>query len=159
MEMTLAAGRGGSEMVTEAQLQSDLQSAMKARAADKMSVLRDVIAAVKNLKVEKMITAVPEVEIVTLVRREINKRSEAAEFARKAHRQELVQKNESEKMLLEAYLPQQLGAAELETVIAALAAEVGSTQIGPLMAKLRERHAGTYDGKLASELIKKLAAA
>ena len=145
-------------MATEAQLQSDLQSAMKARAADKVSVLRDVIAAVKNLKVEKMIATVPEADIVTLVRREINKRNEAAEFARKANRQDLVEKNENERTILEAYLPQQLSADQLEAAIKSLAAELGSTQIGPLMAKLRERYAGTYDGKLASELIKKLAA-
>jgi uncharacterized protein YqeY len=145
-------------MATEAQLQSDLQSAMKARATDKVLVLRDVIAAIKNLKVEKMITTVPAADIVTLVRREINKRNEAAEFARQANRPELVQKNEREKAILEAYLPQQLGADELEAIIRSLAAELGSTQIGPLMAKLRERHAGTYDGKLASELIKRLAA-
>jgi uncharacterized protein YqeY len=144
-------------MPTEAELQNDLHSAMKARAADKMSVLRDVIAAIKNLKVEKMIATVPETDIVTVVRREINKRTEAADFARKANRPELVQKNENERTILEAYLPRQLSADELEAVIKSLAAELGSPQIGPLMAKLRERHAGTYDGKLASELIKKLA--
>ena len=81
---------------------------MKARAAEKVSVLRDVIAAIKNLKVEKMISTVPEADIVTLVRREINKRNEAAEFARKGNRPELVQKNESERAVLEAYLPRQL---------------------------------------------------
>ncbi len=145
-------------MPTEAQIQSDLHGAMKARAAEKVSVLRDVIAAIKNLKVEKMIATLPEADIVTLVRREINKRSEAAEFARQGNRPELVQKNESEKGILEAYLPQQLSAAELDAIIKALAAELGTTQIGPLMAQLRERHAGTYDGKLASELVKKLAA-
>lgn len=145
-------------MPTEAQIQSDVQGAMKARAADKLSVLRDVLTAIKNMKVEKMIAAVPEAEIVGLVRREINKRSEAIEFARKANRPELVQKNENEKAILEAYLPQQLTAEELEVVITGLATELGTTQIGPLMAKLRERHAGTFDGKLASELIKKLAA-
>jgi len=145
-------------MATAEQLQTDLHNAMKARAAAKVSVLRDVIAAIKNLKVEKMIATVPEADIVVLVRREINKRNEAAEFARKANRPELVEKNEQERTILEAYLPQQLDATQLEAVIQALAAELGSVQIGPLMAKLRERHAGTYDGKLASELIKKLAA-
>ena len=145
-------------MATEAQLQSDLQSAMKARAADKVSVLRDVIAAAKNLKVEKMIGALEEADIVTLVRREINKRTEAAEFARKGARPELVEKNEHEIAILEAYLPKQLSADELEAVIKALANELGTTQIGPLMATLKERHAGTYDGKLASDLVKRLAA-
>ena len=144
-------------MATEAQLQGDLQAAMKARAMEKVYILRGLITAIKNLKVEKQIAEVPEADIAALVRKEINKRTEAAEFARQAGRQELVEQNQSEKAVLEAYLPQQLSASALEDVIKALAAELGTTQIGPLMAKLRERHAGQFDGKLASELIRKLA--
>ena len=144
-------------MATEAQLQRDLQAAMKARAMEKVYILRGLITAIKNLKVEKQIGEVPEADIAALVRKEINKRTEATEFARKASRQELVEQNEREKAVLEAYLPQQLSAGQLEELIKALAAELGTTQIGPLMAKLRERHAGQFDGKLASELIRKLA--
>ncbi len=143
-------------MATEAQLQADLQAAMKARATDKVYILRGLITAIKNLKVEKQVRGVPEADIALLVRKEINKRNEAAEFARKAGRQELIDQNERERGLLEAYLPQQLSASALEEVIRALAAELGTTQIGALMAKLRERHAGQFDGKLASELIRKL---
>jgi uncharacterized protein YqeY len=144
-------------MATEAQLQGDLQAAMKARAMETVYILRGLITAIKNLKVEKQIGEVPEADIAALVRKEINKRTEAAEFARQAGRQELVEQNQSEKAVLEAYLPQQLSASALEEVIKALAAELGTSQIGPLMAKLRERHAGQFDGKLASELIRKLA--
>ncbi len=143
-------------MATEAQLQADLQAAMKARATEKVYILRGLITAIKNLKVDKQVREVPEADIALLVRKEINKRSEAAEFARKAGRQELIDQNERERGLLEAYLPQQLSASALEEVIRALAAELGTTQIGALMAKLRERHAGQFDGKLASELIRKL---
>ena len=64
---------------------------------------------------------------------------------------------EAESAILEAYLPAQLGPAELEAAVRAIAAELGTTQIGPVMAELRKRHAGQFDGKLASELIKKLA--
>jgi uncharacterized protein YqeY len=144
-------------MVTEAELQNDLQTAMKARAMDKVYVLRGLLAAIKNLKVEKRIATLPEAEIGALVRKEINKRTEAAEFARKANRPELVQENEAEVALLQAYLPQQLSADALQTIITALANELGTIQIGPIMAKLRERHTGQFDGKLASELIRKLA--
>jgi uncharacterized protein YqeY len=143
-------------MATEAQLQVDLQAAMKARAMEKVYILRGLISVIKNLKVEKQVREVPEADIALLVRKEINKRSEAAEFARQAGRQELVDQNEREGAVLEAYLPQQLSASALEEVVRALAAELGTTQIGPLMAKLRERHAGQFDGKLASELIRKL---
>ncbi len=143
-------------MVTEADLQRDLQAAMKARAMDKVYVLRGLLAAIKNLKVEKRTATVPDAEIGALVRKEINKRSEAAQFARQANRPELVRENEAEITLLQAYLPQQLDTDALEAVIKALAGELGTTQIGPIMAKLRERYAGQFDGKLASELIRKL---
>ena len=144
-------------MASEAQLQADLHAAMKARAAEKVLILRGLIAAIKNVKVDKQVPTLPEADIAVLVRKEINKRVEAAEFARKAGRAELVDSNEREKAVLEAYLPQQLDAVALEAVIAQLVTELGSTQIGPIMAKLRERHAGQFDGKLASELVRKLA--
>jgi uncharacterized protein YqeY len=143
-------------MASEAELQADLQKAMKARAMEKVYVLRDLITAMKNLKVERQVPTLNEADIAALVRKEMSKRAEAADYARKANRADLVTKNESEKELLAAYLPQQLDAEALATVIKALAAELGTKQIGPLMAALRERFAGQFDGKVASELIRKL---
>jgi uncharacterized protein YqeY len=143
-------------MVGESQLQGDLQAAMKARAMEKVYVLRDVITAIKNLKVEKQVPALAEADVVAIIRKEMNKRREAAEFAQKAGRAELVAKNEAECAILQAYLPQQLDAEALAAVVRTIAAELATTQIGPIMAKLRERHAGQFDGKLASELIRKL---
>ena len=144
-------------MPTEAQLHTDLHDAMKARAMERVYILRGLIAAIKNVKVEKQVATLPDAEVAALVRKEINKRIEAAEFARQANRADLVAKNDSERAILEAYLPQQLTAEALDTIIRALATELNTTQIGPIMAKLRERHAGKFDGKLASELIRKLA--
>ena len=144
-------------MVGEAQLQEDLKSAMKARAMETVYVLRGLITAIKNLKVEKQVGELPEADIVALVRKEASKRSEAIDFARQGNRPDLVEQNEREKTLLEKYLPRQLAADELAALIRQIAAELGSAQIGPIMAKLRERHAGQFDGKLASELIRKLA--
>jgi hypothetical protein len=144
-------------MATEEQLQSDLHAAMKARASEKVYVLRGLIAAIKNLKVERQVATLADADIAVLVRKEINKRAEVVEFARQANRADLVQSNESEKAILESYLPAQLSRDALETIIKGLAGELGTTQIGPLMAKLRERYAGQFDGKTASELIRKLA--
>jgi len=144
-------------MASEAQLQEDLKSAMKARAMETVYVLRGLITAIKNVKVEKQVAELPEEDLVALVCKEGNKRSVAMEFARKGNRQDLVEQNEREKVLLEQYLPQQMSAEALMAAIKQIAAEIGSTQIGPIMAKLRERHAGQFDGKLASELIRKMA--
>jgi uncharacterized protein YqeY len=144
-------------MATEAQLQEDLKGAMKARDMDTVYVIRGLIAVIKNLKVEKQLAQLPEADIAGLVRKEINKRREAADFARQANRADLVEKNEHEKRLLERYIPEQLSAEALQAAIKEISTELGTTQIGPIMAKLRERHAGQFDGKLASELIRKLA--
>lgn len=143
-------------MLNEAQIQTDLQNAMRAREMAKVYVLRSLVAAIKNLKVEKQVKELPEVEITGLVKKEVSKRAEALSFAEQGGRAELVEQNRAEIALLEVYLPRQLDAGELEAAIRAIAAELGTSQIGPLMAELKKRHAGQYDGKLASELVKKL---
>lgn len=145
-------------MPTEEQLQAELQLAMKSRDTERLMVLRDVMTAIKNLKVEKMAATLSEADVVQILRKEANKRAEAAEFARQANRQDLAEKNEREKAILESYLPRQLSPEELRGAIEAIAGEVGGWQIGPIMQRLRERYAGRFDGKLASDLIRKLAA-
>jgi hypothetical protein len=146
--------------LTEEGLQEDLRNAMKARDAVRTGVLRGVIAAIKNLKVEKRVEAISagigEAELTGLIRKEVSKRTEAVSFAEKAGRADLVEQNKAELAVLEAYMPAQMDAAALEAAVRAIATEIGSTQIGPLMAELRKRHGGQYDGKLASEIIKKL---
>ena len=142
--------------LSEAQLQRDLQDAMRARDRQRMDVLRGLITAIKNVKIERQLAELPEADIVALVRKELNKRTEIIGFARQAGRSDTVAQSEAEQVILSAYLPAQLDAAVLQQVVQALATELGTTQIGPLMAELRKRHAGQFDGKLASELIKKL---
>lgn len=143
-------------MLNEAQIQADLQNAMRAREMPKVYVLRGLVAAIKNLKVEKQVKELPDTEITALVKKEVSKRTEALTFAEQGGRTELIEQNRAEIALLEVYLPRQLDAAELEAAIRSVSAELGTTQIGPLMAELKRRYAGQYDGKLASELVKKL---
>ena len=141
-------------MVTEAQLQEDLKTAMKAREMESVYVLRGLISAIKSVKVDKMVQEIESTEIATLVRKEINKRKEAIEFAHKADRVRDVEANQHEIAVLERYLPAQLDERQLETAIRQISAEAGTTEIGPIMAQLKERYAGQYDGKLASQIVK-----
>lgn len=144
--------------IEEAQLQKDLQDAMRARDRVRIDVLRGLISVIKNAKVERQVPQLPEAELVGLVRKEANKRVEIIGFARQAGRADTVAQAEAEKALLDAYLPQQIDAAALEGIVKTISGELGTTQIGPVMAELRKRHAGQFDGKLASEIIKKLSA-
>ena len=72
--------------LTEAQWSADLTAAMKARDMPRVYVLRGLITAAKNLKVERRGGELVEADLVQLVRREIRKREEAEEFAAKADR-------------------------------------------------------------------------
>jgi uncharacterized protein YqeY len=129
---------------------------MRARDMVKVYVLRGIIAAIKNAKVESRVAELPEADVTALVRKELNKRIESIGYAEKAGRDETVAQNRSEKELLETYLPPQLDEAQLEEAIRALSSELQSKEIGPLMKALQERFAGRYDGKLASQLIRNL---
>jgi len=144
--------------LTEEQLASDLTQAMKARDAVRTSVLRGVITAAKNLKVEKRGAALSEAELVQIVRKEIRKREEAEEFAAKAAREDVIGQNRAERQILEAYAPAPLAAGELEQAIREIAAQPDARNLGAIMSALKARYAGRYDGKQASELGRRILA-
>jgi uncharacterized protein YqeY len=144
--------------LSEAQLNADLTAAMKARDMPRVYVLRGLITAVKNLKVERRGAEIGEADLVQVVRREVRKREEALEFASKAGRADVVEQNEAERRMLEAYAPALLDASALESVVRDIVASLPSPAIGPVMAALRERHAGRFDGKQASEIAKRVIA-
>jgi hypothetical protein len=144
--------------ISEERLAADLTRAMKAREMSRVYVLRGLLAAVKNLKVERRGAALGEADLIQLVRREIRKREEAEEFAAKAGRGELVEQNRGERALLESYVPAQLGAVELERVIRQIAAGSDARSIGAIMVALRERFAGRFDGRQASDIARRVLA-
>jgi hypothetical protein len=142
----------------EEQLTSDLTQAMKARDMARVYVLRGVLAAIKNLKVEKRGAALGEDEIAQVIRREIRKREEAEEFAAKAARTDLVDQNRAERAMLETYVPALLDAAQLEQAIREIAARPDGRSIGTIMGGLRARFAGRFDGRQASEIARRVLA-
>jgi uncharacterized protein YqeY len=144
--------------LSEAQLTADLTAAMKARDMPRVYVLRGLLTAAKNLKVERRAQTLSEADLVQLVRREVRQREEAEEFAKKAGRDEAVAQNQAERAMLDAYVPAQMDAAALETVVRGIVASLPSPAMGPVMAALRERHGGQFDGKQASEIVKRVLA-
>lgn len=144
--------------MTEQQLTEDLTRAMKAREMQRVYVLRGLLTAIKNLKVEKRGGPVAEEDIVQIVRREIRKREEAEGFATKAGREELVAQNRAERTMLEAYVPAQVDPEQLERAIREIAASADARSLGAIMGSLRERFAGRFDGRQASEIARRVLA-
>jgi len=144
--------------LSEAQLRRELQDAMKSRAMPTVYVLRGLLAAIANRRIENSGAELPAGEILGIVQREAKKREEAEEFARQAGRTDLVEQNASERGLLSRYLPTMLDADAVSALLSGWIAE-GVTSMGGLMARLKELHPGQYDGKRASEIARGLLAA
>jgi len=145
--------------LSEAAIQGRLREAMRAKAMDQVMVLRGLVAAIKNLKIERrgvgggVSSDLGEVDITQLVRREIKQRDEAIGFAEQAARFDLVDKNRQERAFLESFLPQALSRQELEAAIARHHA-AGATSIGALMSKLKADFAARLDGNAASRAVR-----
>jgi uncharacterized protein len=144
--------------ISEQRLADELTQAMKARDAQRVLVLRGVVAAAKNLKVERRVASLEESDLVAIVRRELKKREEAEQFADKAGRSDIVEQNRAERAILEAWVPAQLGAEDLERAIRDIIAAGTGDALGTVMSALKSQHAGRYDGKLASDIARRVLA-
>ncbi len=145
-------------MATEATLRGDLQAAMKARDMPTVYVLRGLLAAIANQRIERGGAELGEGDILVLAQREGKQREEAEAYARSAGREDLVAQNSAERAIVARYLPAQLDDAELANLVRSWLAD-GLRAMGPIMVRLKERHAGQYDGKRASEIVRSILAA
>lgn len=94
-----------------------------------------------------------------VIAKEIKRRRDAAEMYHKGGRPELAAQEEAEAAVLQGYLPQMLGVAELRPEVAALIAELGlsgPSAMGKLMPVLLERYKGRADGRALSQVAREL---
>jgi len=133
-------------------LQDDLKAAMKNRDERRTMTLRGVLAEISRIE-KDVCREANETEIAQVLKRERARREEALEFARKANRADLIELNETDARVLDAYIPAGLNAAEMKAAIDEQMV-AGINQMGPLMKALREKFGARLDGKMASELVK-----
>ena len=146
-----------------AQLNADIITAMKARDADRLGVLRMLKSSMKMVAAEKNVeeTALDDLTFTAVVRKEVKKRQDSIESFTTGNRPELAAKEASEAEMLAVYLPKALSAEEAETIVKAVIAELGATskaQMGAVMKAATERAAGRADGKALSALVGQLLA-
>ena len=142
--------------VSKARLAEDLKAALKGGDRLRTSVLRLLLALIKNREIEKR-GELDDSEIIQTVIASCKLRKEAIEQYTKGGRDDLAAKEEAELKLLEAYLPPPLSSEELRKKIEeALAASQASSlkDMGKAMALLMPEIAGRADGKVVSQMVK-----
>src|SRR5262245_38432295 len=138
-------------------VQQEMAAAMKSRDEARLSALRMLKAALMKAKVDsaKPIDDAAEMQILKSL---IKQRAEAAEAFRNAGRAEQAAKEESERAMLETYLPAAASEVDIEAAIAEALAETGVTslkQMGVVMKATQARLTGkTVDGKSLSDKVR-----
>jgi uncharacterized protein YqeY len=138
------------------QLNEDIKSAMKAREQDKLNALRLMLSSVKQREVDERVT-LDDAGVIGVVEKMIKQRKDSISQYEKAQRQDLADKEKYEISILEAYLPQQLSAAEIDAIIAeaikATGAQ-GAADMGKVMGVVKPKLAGRADMGKVSGLVK-----
>ena len=140
-----------------------LKEAMKAKDELTVSTVRLAIARLKEQDIEARgrgrAEGIADAEIQQMLQGMIKQRRDSIALYEQGKRPELAAKERGEIAIIERFLPQQLGEAELEAAVKAVIAAVGAQgmkDMGRVMAALKERHAGRFDGAKASQTVKRL---
>src|SRR5213078_1799018 len=142
-------------MTLQERVDSDLKEAMRAKDATRLGVLRMLKSAFKYAAIAKSgaEAELNDAETAHVIRKQAKQRQDSIESFEKGGRAELAEKEREELSILNAYLPQQMNADELEKVVCETIAEVGATskaQMGAVMKALQAKVAGRTDGKTLS---------
>ena len=143
-------------------IKSDSTEAMKARDQLKLDTLRGLSTAFVNelVVLKKMPTdELPDDVALTVIRREVKKRKEAAEAFKTGGRTELAEKEEKERVILEAYLPAMMSREDIMKIAQAKKAEMGVTdkkEAGKFMGALMKELQGKADGADVKAIIDSL---
>ena len=140
-------------------LMQDLKEAMRAGAADRVSVLRLISSGSRNRALEKKTKGQSEElsdeDVMEVIQKEAKKRRESIEVFTKGGRPELASKEQAELSMIEAYLPKQLTREEAIAVIDQVLAKVpDKSNVGLVMKAVMAELKGKADTKMVSEIVK-----
>ena len=143
-------------------LMDALKAAMKAKESAKISTIRMVQAAIKDLEIANRTKPNAETtdgDIASLLSKLVKQREESAKIYDEGGRPELAAKEREEIAIISEFMPKQLSEAEMIEIIKGIITEVGAESMkdmGKVMSVLKERYPGQLDFGKASGQIKSL---
>lgn len=144
------------------QIDSDIKNAMLAKKREELEALRSIKSLILLAETEKggSDELTPESE-KKLLMKAAKQRKESADIFAQQGRKDLADRELLQLEVINRYLPKQLSEAELRSAVEAVIKEVGATgpqDMGKVMGVATRKLAGQADGKVISELVKKLLA-
>ena len=139
-------------------LTDDLKQALRAGDKVRRSVIRLVIAAIRNAEIARQAT-LEDADILGVIAKEIRQRKESIEAFKLGKRQDLVAQEEAELAILEEYLPRQMTREEIIAEARRVITEVGAQGLGDkgkVMPRLIAQLKGRADGREINAVVTEL---
>lgn len=138
----------------------DMTAALRSGEKLKLETLRTIRAGLLEKQVEKRPSGgVKEEDEIAVLSAAAKKRKEAALIFRQNNRPELADQEEQELLIIQAYLPKQLSAEDVEAKVKQVIAEAGAgapADFGRVMPLVMKELKGKADGKMIQETVKRL---
>lgn len=139
-------------------LMADMKTAMKAKQADRLTVIRSIRSAIRQIEIDKKVD-LDDAGVISIISKELKMRQDSLAEFKKADRDDLVQKTAQEIATIMPYLPEQMSEADVRELVKNTIEKVGAADakdMGKVMKALMPKTKGKADGKLVNSVVKEL---
>ena len=139
-------------------LQNDMYAAMKNGDKHKTGTLRVALSTLKDKKIETR-EDLTDVEAIKIIQNLVKQRKEAADIYKENGRNDLMENENAELEILNAYLPQMMSEDDLRILVQKVVDDTGASSlsdIGKVMPEVMKKSAGKADGKMAQSIVREL---
>ena len=146
-------------MTLAEQINEGIKEAMKAKDADRLRALRGIKSAFMLLQTSDKASSLSEDDYIKSLQKLAKQRKDSLEVYEQQGREDLASVERSELQIIETFLPAQMDASEVKSVVAGIISEMGVSgpaAMGKVMPAAMQALSGKADGKLISQLVKEL---
>ncbi|MGJ8619414.1 MAG: GatB/YqeY domain-containing protein [Methylophilaceae bacterium] len=143
-------------MTLKAQISEDMKVAMRAKEAERLGTIRLLQAAIKQREVDERIE-LADADVIAVIEKMLKQRKDSIAAYESAKRADLADIEKAEVVVLQAYLPKQLSAEEIQVILDKVVIDTSASSIkdmGKVMAAIKPLVAGKADMGKISGLIK-----
>tara|TARA_X000000368_G_C22951154_1_gene676663 strand:+ start:161 stop:616 length:456 start_codon:yes stop_codon:yes gene_type:complete len=147
-------------MSLQMKIENKLNEALKSKDKKTYSTLRLVIAAIKDTIIAKKIkdkNALPDNDLINLLKKMVKQRNDSCDAYKKAGRDELLENEMSEIKVINEFLPKQLSDEETKKICIEAVKKVGASSMkdmGKVMGELKKKYSDVLDFSKVSKIIK-----
>lgn len=149
-------------MSLKKQIIADLTAAMKAKEADKLTVLRSIKTEIQKVEIAQRHGDAVELDdagVLSVLTKAAKQRKDSIEQFEAANRQDLADKELFELGVIETYLPKQMNEEEITAIVKEVIAQTGAkdaSEMGKVMGALMPKVKGKADGGLVNKIVRSI---